>query len=115
MIVCPTCGNKRCPRATDHRLACSGSKEDGLSQSGAITQQGGTHYRDMKIEPWKADEAWLTHEQFVGHLLGSAIDYLARFNSDAPGKGGILDIKKAVHCLTKLVEVLDRGPTTPCK
>lgn len=21
-IVCATCGNKRCPRATDHRLAC---------------------------------------------------------------------------------------------
>ena len=28
-IVCPTCGNKRCPRATDHRLECSNSNEPG--------------------------------------------------------------------------------------
>lgn len=29
MVLCPTCGNKRCPRATDHRLDCSGSNEPG--------------------------------------------------------------------------------------
>ena len=26
-IVCPTCDNKRCPRATDHRLSCTNSNE----------------------------------------------------------------------------------------
>lgn len=29
MILCPACGNKRCPRATDHRFACTGSNEPG--------------------------------------------------------------------------------------
>lgn len=29
MILCPTCGNKRCPRATDHELACTNSNEPG--------------------------------------------------------------------------------------
>jgi hypothetical protein len=29
MILCPTCGNKRCPHATDHRNACTGSNEPG--------------------------------------------------------------------------------------
>jgi len=29
MILCPTCGNKRCPHATDHELGCSGSNEPG--------------------------------------------------------------------------------------
>lgn len=29
MIVCETCGNKRCPHSTDHRLACTGSNEPG--------------------------------------------------------------------------------------
>lgn len=29
MYVCPTCGNKRCPKATDHRHACTGSNEQG--------------------------------------------------------------------------------------
>ena len=26
-IVCPTCGNKRCPHATDHNLECTNSNE----------------------------------------------------------------------------------------
>lgn len=29
MFVCLTCGNKRCPKATDHRLTCTGSNEPG--------------------------------------------------------------------------------------
>jgi len=29
MILCPDCGNKRCPRATDHRLTCTNSNEPG--------------------------------------------------------------------------------------
>ena len=27
MFLCPECGNKRCPRATDHREACTGSND----------------------------------------------------------------------------------------
>lgn len=27
MILCPECGNKRCPRASDHRLDCTNSNE----------------------------------------------------------------------------------------
>lgn len=29
MVVCLDCGNKRCPKASDHELACSGSNERG--------------------------------------------------------------------------------------
>ena len=29
MILCPLCGNKRCPHATDHMLACTNSNEAG--------------------------------------------------------------------------------------
>lgn len=38
MIVCATCGNKRCPHATDHNLECTGSNEAGQpgSRYGAI-------------------------------------------------------------------------------
>ncbi|HFT3186341.1 TPA: hypothetical protein ACHV3Y_001194 [Klebsiella variicola] len=32
-VVCPDCGNKRCPRANDHRNACTGSNEP--SQEGS--------------------------------------------------------------------------------
>jgi hypothetical protein len=33
MILCPTCGNKRCPKANDHRNECSGSNEPGQKGS----------------------------------------------------------------------------------
>jgi hypothetical protein len=34
MIVCIECGNKRCPKASDHRLACTRSNAPG--QAGSI-------------------------------------------------------------------------------
>jgi len=32
-VVCPECGNKRCPRANDHRNACTGSNAPGQDGS----------------------------------------------------------------------------------
>ncbi|WP_368932899.1 hypothetical protein [Citrobacter sp. RHB21-C01] len=32
-VVCPKCGNKRCPHANDHRNACTGSNEPGQEGS----------------------------------------------------------------------------------
>jgi len=29
MILCPLCGNKRCPHSTDHNLECTGSNDPG--------------------------------------------------------------------------------------
>lgn len=37
MFLCETCGNKRCPHAADHRLACSGSNEPG--QEGSLYEE----------------------------------------------------------------------------
>lgn len=34
MILCHVCGNKRCPKASDHRLDCTGSNEQG--QAGSV-------------------------------------------------------------------------------
>ena len=34
MILCEKCGNKRCPHASDHNLACTKSNEPG--QPGSI-------------------------------------------------------------------------------
>ena len=36
MILCPFCGNKRCPSATYHRNRCTGSNEPG--QRGSVYQ-----------------------------------------------------------------------------
>jgi len=67
---------------------------------------GGSHYKELGVEPWDAMEAWMTPEQFQGFLLGSAIGYLARFNTTGnPSKGGVQDLKKAAHYIQKLIEV----------
>ena len=46
MILCPECGNKRCPKASDHRLACSGSNESG--QKGSVY----TAQPEQEHKPW---------------------------------------------------------------
>jgi hypothetical protein len=40
MILCPTCGNKRCPHASNHDLDCSGSNEPG--QQGSVYTNNNT-------------------------------------------------------------------------
>ena len=42
-IVCPTCGNKRCPNATHHTHVCTRSNDSG---------QNGSFYGS----PWPCDE-----------------------------------------------------------
>lgn len=65
------------------------------------TQIGGTHYKDMAVQPWDAMRAWMSTAQFVGFLLGNVIKYAARHHE----KGGIEDLRKARHYLDKLIEV----------
>lgn len=73
------------------------------------TQEGGNHYKEMKVQPWDAMEAWLSPAQFRGFLIGSAIAYLARVNTKGvEGKGGMQDIKKARHYLDKLIELEEK-------
>ena len=72
-------------------------------------QVGGSHYKDLAIQPWAAFDSWLSTEQHVGYLLGTAIAYLARFNSKGAGKGGLVDVEKATHTLQRLVEVAKKG------
>lgn len=72
-------------------------------------QVGGDHYKQMKVQPWDAMEAWLSPNQFRGFLLGSAIAYLARVNTKGvEGKGGVQDIKKAKHYLEKIIELEEK-------
>lgn len=45
LIVCVDCGNKRCPKATDHTLACTGSNEP--NQPGSAYQICSCGYASM--------------------------------------------------------------------
>jgi hypothetical protein len=64
-------------------------------------QVGGSHYKDMPIQPWELMEAVLTHEEFIGFLKGNIIKYSLR----AGRKDGSDDGGKAKHYLQKLIEV----------
>lgn len=63
-VVCPVCGNKRCPHANDHRNACTGSNEPG---------QEGSAYPAAPQQECK-------HEFVYGwHSYGSKSGYQCRF------------------------------------
>jgi hypothetical protein len=65
-------------------------------------QVGGTHYKDLgQFQPWDVLQAWLTPDEYRGWMKGNALVYLARERN----KGGMQDVEKAVHTLTKLIEV----------
>ena len=69
-------------------------------------QVGGTHYKDMPVQPWTVMEATLTHDEFVGFLKGNIIKYSMRQGR----KDGSDDASKAKHYLDKLNEVTRAGP-----
>jgi len=64
-------------------------------------QVGGSHYKDMPVQPWTVMQAVLTPEEFRGFLKGNIIKYSMRQgrkeNSDDAGKLN--------HYITKLNEV----------
>jgi hypothetical protein len=64
-------------------------------------QVGGTHYKDMPMEPWAVMEAVLTPEEFRGFLKGNVIKYAMR----AGRKPGSDDGGKAHHYKQKLKEL----------
>ena len=59
------------------------------------TQEGGNHYKDMKIQPM---EYILAND--LGFCEGNVIKYVSRWRR----KNGIEDLKKAIHNLEILIE-----------
>ena len=64
------------------------------------TQVGGTHYKEMPVQPWTVMQAVLSHEEFIGFLKGNVIKYSMRQGR----KDGTDDAAKAQHYLAKLKE-----------
>jgi hypothetical protein len=63
-------------------------------------QAGGSHYKDMGVQPWTVMEALLTREEFIGYLKGNLIKYGMR-----QGKKDSPDAEKWHHYNMKLKEV----------
>jgi hypothetical protein len=66
-------------------------------------QEGGSHYKDLKIEP-----AIYCHRNKLGYLESSAIKYLTRYNLKWPDNHDkqLEDLAKAKHCIEMLIEEL---------
>jgi len=66
-------------------------------------QVAGTHYKDMGVEPWDVVDTW-PFEQRIGAYRHGALKYLMRMGTKDEN---VQEIKKSVHYLQKLVEVLE--------
>jgi hypothetical protein len=62
------------------------------AQNPLSTQVGGSHYKDMQIQPADANG--------IGFLEGSIIKYVSRHKA----KGGADDLRKAIHCAKILLK-----------
>jgi len=68
--------------------------------SGANDMQvAGTHYKNKAIQPWD----YIVSNN-IGYLEGNVIKYVSRWRD----KGGVDDLKKAQHYLTKLIETQEK-------
>lgn len=63
-------------------------------------QVGGSHYKDMAVQPWAVMESVLTYEEFVGFLKGNIIKYAMR-----QGRKDSDDAGKLKHYQQKLAEI----------
>jgi hypothetical protein len=78
MILCPDCGNKRCPKATDHNNACTNSNEPGqpgsrysteyITPTGSLKIGGEYHYDPLVVRNKEFQEIFkITKEGDIYH------------------------------------------------
>ena len=82
---------------------------DSKHSSANSRQVGGSHYKNLRVEPWDAMESWLTHTEFIGFLKGNIIKYIARANSGKEDHDVM--IGKAEHYQQKLKEITEKYST----
>ncbi len=64
-------------------------------------QTGGSHYKDLKIQPVE-----YIHANGLGFCEGSVVKYITRWRA----KNGIEDLKKARHFIDLLIELESNKP-----
>ncbi len=78
-VVCPECGNKRCPHANDHRNACTGSNEPGQEGSAypAAPHQGA----EPVTTAYKLQDGWVACSDRMPTKNDRVLIFI-NFNSD---------------------------------
>lgn len=75
-------------------------------QPASLRQVGGTHYKQMNVQPWDVVDGWPLDLR-IGYYRGNALKYLMRMGSKDEE---LQEILKCQHYVAKLVEVLrERG------
>jgi hypothetical protein len=67
-----------------------------MSSSSLEKQEGGTHYKDLPIQP-----AEYIYANAIGYFEGNVIKYVSRWRK----KNGIDDLRKARHYIEMLIEL----------
>jgi len=67
-------------------------------------QIGGTHYKNMGVEPWDVVDTWPI-DQRIGAYRHGALKYLMRMGTKDEN---MQEIRKGIHYMQKLVEVLQK-------
>ena len=62
-------------------------------------QVGGTHYKDMPIQPVE-----YIHANAMGYFEGNVVKYISRWRK----KGGMADLEKARHYIDLLIQLESR-------
>src|SRR5574343_1950165 len=65
---CPVCGSMRA-----YREVVEG-------HTAKARQEGGTHYKEMGVEPWDVIDTWSVEQQ-IGYHRGNALKYIMRMGS----------------------------------
>lgn len=66
------------------------------------TQAGGSHYKDMGVQPWEVIDCWPIEQQ-IGYHRGNVLKYNMRMGSK---DDRIREAEKGLHYQQKLIEVL---------
>lgn len=86
--------NIKQPRIED--LALSNPLYPTTTMSPLDRQVGGSHYKDLKIQP-----ITYIHANNLPFIEGSIVKYITRWKA----KGGVEDLKKCIHYLELLIEL----------
>jgi len=86
----------KCDRPFNSEYAAISVCDCGDSESPLDKQVGGTHYKDLAIQPVE-----FCQKNRFGYCESAAIKYISRHK----GKGQAEDIRKAIHYLELLLEI----------
>jgi hypothetical protein len=76
-----------------------------MSGSSLNEQVGGTHYKDLPIQPIE-----YIHANALGYFEGNVIKYVSRWRK----KNGLADLLKAKHYIELLIELEGRKADGDC-